>query len=153
MGGHRVLVIGGGGREHALCLGLNNSTEISQIYCSPGNAGTAMFATNVDLSDGGNSSIVEFCQQESIGLVVVGPEAPLCDGLADSLIDQQIACFGPTSELAKLEGSKLHAKQVMNHVGVPTAGFKILDETSDICLLYTSPSPRDGLLSRMPSSA
>ena len=132
MGGHRVLVIGGGGREHALCLGLNNSPEISQIYCSPGNAGTAMCAINVDLSDGGNSSIVDFCQQESIGLVVVGPEAPLCDGLADSLIDQQIACFGPTSELAKLEGSKLHAKQIMNHVGVPTAGFKILDEASDI---------------------
>ena len=85
MAGHRVLVIGGGGREHALCLGLNNSPKISQIFCSPGNAGTAMFARNVDLSVGGNSSIVDFCQQESVSLVVVGPEAPLCDGLADIL--------------------------------------------------------------------
>ena len=132
MAGHRVLVIGGGGREHALCLGLNNSPKISQIFCSPGNAGTAMFARNVDLSVGGNSSIVDFCQQESISLVVVGPEAPLCDGLADILIEQDIPCFGPVGSLANLEGSKLHAKQIMRHVGVPTAGFKILDETSDI---------------------
>ena len=132
MAGHRVLVIGGGGREHALCLGLNNSPKISQIFCSPGNAGTAMFARNVDLSVGGNSSIVDFCQQESISLVVVGPEAPLCDGLADVLIEQEIPCFGPVGSLANLEGSKLHAKQIMRHVGVPTAGFKILDETSDI---------------------
>ena len=132
MGGNRVLVIGGGGREHALCLGLTNSPNISQIYCSPGNAGTAMFAKNIDLSKGGNSGIVEFCQQESIGLVVVGPEAPLCDGLADMLTEQNIPCFGPTSELANLEGSKLHAKEIMKHVGVPTADFKILDETSDI---------------------
>ena len=134
MGGNRVLVIGGGGREHALCLGLNNSPNVSQIYCSPGNAGTAMFAKNIDLSKGGNSGIVEFCQQESIGLVVVGPEAPLCDGLADMLIEQSIPCFGPTSELANLEGSKLHAKEIMKHVGVPTADFKILDETSDIAV-------------------
>ena len=132
MAGHRVLVIGGGGREHALCLGLNNSPKISQIFCSPGNAGTAMFARNVDLSVGGNSSIVDFCQQESVSLVVVGPEAPLCDGLADILIKQDIPCFGPVGSLANLEGSKLHAKQIMRHVGVPTAGFKILDETSDI---------------------
>ena len=132
MAGHRVLVIGGGGREHALCLGLNNSPKISQIFCSPGNAGTAMFARNVDLSVGGNSSIVDFCQQESVSLVVVGPEAPLCDGLADILIEQDIPCFGPVGSLANLEGSKLHAKQIMRHVGVPTAGFKILDETSDI---------------------
>ena len=125
-------MIGGGGREHALCLGLNNSPKISQIFCSPGNAGTAMFARNVDLSVGGNSSIVNFCQQESVSLVVVGPEAPLCDGLADILIEQDIPCFGPVGSLANLEGSKLHAKQIMRHVGVPTAGFKILDETSDI---------------------
>ena len=132
MAGHRVLVIGGGGREHALCLGLNKSPHVSQIFCSPGNAGTAIFAKNVDLSVGGNSSIVDFCQQESVNLVVVGPEAPLCDGLADILINQGIPCFGPVASLANLEGSKLHAKQIMRHVGVPTADFKILDETSDI---------------------
>jgi phosphoribosylamine--glycine ligase len=132
MAGHKVLVIGGGGREHALCLGLNNSPKISQIFCSPGNAGTAMFAINIDLSKEGNSGIVDFCQQESIDLVVVGPEAPLCEGLADILIKQHIPCFGPTRELAKLEGSKLHAKEIMRHVGVPTADFKILDGSSDI---------------------
>ena len=81
MGGHRVLVIGGGGREHALCLGLNESPNVSQIFCSPGNAGTALFATNIDLPTIDGLSVVEFCQQESISLVVVGPEAPLLDTL------------------------------------------------------------------------
>ena len=132
MAGNRVLVIGGGGREHALCLGLNNSSKVSQIFCSPGNAGTAMLAGNVDLSNGDGSNIAEFCRQESVDLVVVGPEAPLCDGLADILIEQGISCFGPVASLANLEGSKLHAKEIMQHVGVPTAGFKILDKTSDI---------------------
>ena len=132
MAGNRVLVIGGGGREHALCLGLNNSSKVSQIFCSPGNAGTAMLASNVDLSNGDGSNIAEFCRQESVDLVVVGPEAPLCDGLADILIEQGISCFGPVASLANLEGSKLHAKEIMQHVGVPTAGFKILDKTSDI---------------------
>jgi len=132
MAGNRVLVIGGGGREHALCLGLNNSSKVSQIFCSPGNAGTAMLARNVDLSNGDGSNIAEFCRQESVDLVVVGPEAPLCDGLADILIEQGISCFGPVASLANLEGSKLHAKEIMQHVGVPTAGFKILDKTSDI---------------------
>ena len=132
MPGHSVLVIGGGGREHALCLGLHKSPQVARIFCSPGNAGTAMFAVNVDLSVGGNSSIADFCRQESVDLVVVGPEAPLCDGLADILVQLDIPCFGPVGSLANLEGSKLHAKQIMRHVGIPTAGFKILDETSDI---------------------
>ena len=148
MGGHKVLVIGGGGREHALCLSLHKSPQVAEIYCSPGNAGTAILGTNVDLLGGGISKVVDFCQQESIDLVVVGPEAPLCDGLADSLIQRQIPCFGPVSELANLEGSKLHAKEVMKQVGVPTADFKILDGTSNIELALSEYSENPWVIKR-----
>ena len=97
---------------------------------------------------GGSQKVVDFCQQESIDLVVVGPEAPLCDGLADSLIQRQIPCFGPVSELANLEGSKLHAKEVMKQVGVPTADFKILDGTSNIELALSEYSENPWVIKR-----
>ena len=128
----RVLVIGGGGREHSLCLGLRQSPQVQEIYCSPGNAGTAVIASNVNLDLTDNSQVVLFCHQNSVDLVVVGPEAPLCNGLADLLHENNIPCFGPIGALAQLEGSKLHAKHIMRQVGVPTADFQILDASSDI---------------------
>ena len=128
----RVLVIGGGGREHSLCLGLRQSPQVREIYCSPGNAGTAVIANNVNLDLTDNSQVVRFCQQNSVDLVVVGPEAPLCNGLADLLHENSMPCFGPIGALAQLEGSKLHAKHIMRKVGVPTADFQILDASSDI---------------------
>jgi phosphoribosylamine--glycine ligase len=132
MADSRVLVIGGGGREHSLCLGLHRSPQVQKIYCSPGNAGTAVIAHNVNLDLNDNSQVVRFCHQNSVDLVVVGPEAPLCNGLADLLHENSIPCFGPVGELARLEGSKLHAKHIMRQVGVPTADFQILDSSSDI---------------------
>tara|TARA_B100001248_G_scaffold77748_1_gene56104 strand:+ start:460 stop:1731 length:1272 start_codon:yes stop_codon:yes gene_type:complete len=132
MGSARVLIIGGGGREHALCLGLAQSHKVAQIFCSPGNAGTANMASNVLIDINNNTAVVDFCQKESIDLVVVGPEAPLCNSLADALIARDIPCFGPVGSLANLEGSKLHAKTIMQQVNVPTAGFVVLDSNSDI---------------------
>lgn len=132
MGKSRVLVIGGGGREHALCLGLSKSNKVGKIFCSPGNAGTAIIADNVDLDITNNSIITKYCLEKSIDLVIVGPEAPLCNSLADTLSESGIPCFGPVGRLANLEGSKLHAKTIMQHVGVPTAEFVILDSKSDI---------------------
>ncbi len=132
MGNSRVLVIGGGGREHALCLGLHKSNKVGKIFCSPGNAGTAVIANNVELDITNNSTVTRYCLDNSIDLVVVGPEAPLCNSLADTLCRSGIPCFGPVGPLANLEGSKLHAKTIMQHVGVPTAGFIILDSESDI---------------------
>ena len=132
MADSRVLVIGGGGREHSLCLGLRQSPQVQEIYCSPGNAGTAVIASNVNLDLTDNSQVVLFCHQNSVDLVVVGPEAPLCNGLADLLHENSIPCFGPIAALAQLEGSKLHAKHIMRQVGVPTADFQILDASSDI---------------------
>ena len=110
---------------------MHSSPLVDRIYCSPGNAGTSMVAINITIGED-NDKIVKFCQNNDIDLVVVGPEAPLCAFLADDLIKNGIQCFGPVGELANLEGSKLHAKQIMEKVGVPTADFTILDNSTNI---------------------
>ena len=130
MAGMSVLVVGGGGREHALCLGLARSESIGQIHCAPGNAGTAEIATNHAFTD--VSDLTNLAFQLDVDYVVAGPEAPLCEGLADKLAKMDVPCFGPVAALARLEGSKLHAKQVMQSNGVPTASFHVLDKDSDI---------------------
>ena len=127
-----VLVIGSGGREHALCAGLVSSPTIGSLFCSPGNAGTASIATNVKLDIGNHDSVIEYCKNHEISLVVVGPEAPLCDGISDSLMSAGINSFGPESYLANLEGSKAFAKEIMVKAGVPTAKVERLQEGSDV---------------------
>tara|TARA_B110001452_G_scaffold262182_1_gene261883 strand:+ start:232 stop:1536 length:1305 start_codon:yes stop_codon:yes gene_type:complete len=130
MAGMSVLVVGGGGREHALCLGLARSESISEIHCAPGNAGTAEIATNHSFSEVGD--LIHLAFQLDVDFVVAGPEGPLCGGLADQLGNMDIPCFGPVAALARLEGSKLHAKQVMAQNNVPTAAFHVLGKDSDI---------------------
>ena len=127
-----VLVVGGGGREHALCIGLANSPSVGAVHCSPGNAGTSMVATNHDISTSDIEGLISLALDIEADLVVVGPEAPLVDGLADSLRDSGVACFGPHSEGARLEASKLHAKEVMRHLDVPTGDFIVVDDESAI---------------------
>jgi len=130
MSGLSVLVVGGGGREHAICLGLSASESVSEIHCAPGNAGTADIATNHNFSE--VSDLIHLAFQLDVDFVIAGPEAPLCEGLADLLAKMDIPCFGPVANLARLEGSKLHAKQVMELNGVPTAKFHVLERDSDI---------------------
>ena len=125
-----VLVVGGGGREHALCLGLAKSPSVTAVHCSPGNAGTSMVASNHNVSSSDIEGIVSLALELDSNLVVVGPEAPLVNGLADSLRDAGISCFGPHSEGARLEASKLHAKEIMKSLGVPTGGHIVVDEKS-----------------------
>ena len=132
MAGSVVLVVGSGGREHSICKQLASSQSVSEIHCSPGNAGTLKFATNHSVSATDVTAMVELATSLGANLVVAGPEAPLCDGLADALSAVNIPCFGPVAKLAHLEGSKLHAKQVMRVAGVPTADFHVLDSDSDI---------------------
>lgn len=131
MGRSTVVVVGGGGREHALCLALDASSHVGSLHCVPGNAGTAHLATNHPIS-GGSDELVRLCIEVGADLVVVGPEAPLCDGLADACEAEGLPCFGPVAALAHLEGSKLHAKQTMDRAGVPTAAYQRLDADSDI---------------------
>ncbi|WP_298864664.1 phosphoribosylamine--glycine ligase [uncultured Gimesia sp.] len=117
----KVLVIGQGGREHALVCKLAESKSVSQVFCAPGNAGTKIDATNVDINASDIPRILAFAKEESIRLAVVGPEVPLVAGMADALREAGVAVFGPSKAAAELEGSKSFAKQMMWKANVPTA--------------------------------
>ena len=132
MAGLRVLIVGSGGREHALAIGLSESPSVDSIHTCPGNAGTSMLGVNHDVSATDVNAVVELAIELSVDLVVVGPEAPLVSGLSDSLREKGIPSFGPHSEGAELEGSKIYAKQVMEELGIPTAAVQILKSDSDI---------------------
>ena len=132
MAGMEVLVVGSGGREHALALGLSQSDSVSSVHCTPGNAGTSMVATNHDVQVSDIEGIVSLAKELMVSLVVVGPEAPLVNGLSDRLRQESIPSFGPHSEGAILEGSKTHAKTVMAALGVPTGRFERIDEIDSI---------------------
>jgi phosphoribosylamine--glycine ligase len=117
----KVLLIGSGGREHALAAALNRDTTLEELHVAPGNPGIAEIALchPIDIDD--NKAIVELAKKLAIDLVVVGPEKPLVNGVADALNKASIACFGPSKAAAQIEGSKDFAKQVMRDAGVPTA--------------------------------
>ncbi|XP_052819821.1 trifunctional purine biosynthetic protein adenosine-3-like [Mya arenaria] len=120
-----VLVIGGGGREHALSWKLAQSSEVKAIYVSPGNAGTDKCGKieNVALDVKDHDSIASWCREKAVELVVVGPEDPLAAGLADSLDSQGIKCFGPSAKAAQIESSKVFAKEFMEKHSIPTARY------------------------------
>ncbi|WP_223788013.1 phosphoribosylamine--glycine ligase [Marinicella meishanensis] len=122
---NRVLVIGSGGREHALAWRLAQSTTVSHTFVAPGNAGTAREPNteNVDLAVNDFAAVINFCRANDISLVVVGPEQPLVDGLVDALSAANIACFGPSAQAAQLEGSKAFAKDFLLRHGIPTAAY------------------------------
>ncbi|MBC7294656.1 MAG: phosphoribosylamine--glycine ligase, partial [Thermoleophilia bacterium] len=109
----KVLVVGGGGREHALVRALRRSPRLTQLYCAPGNAGIAREVELVPLAAEDVDGLAAFAERERIDLTVVGPEAPLVAGLADELRRRGLAVFGPGQEGAQLEGSKSFAKEVM----------------------------------------
>ena len=132
MPGIEVLVVGSGGREHALALGLSNSDSVSKVHCTPGNSGTSLVATNHQVPATDIEGIVDLALDLSVSLVVVGPEAPLVDGLSDRLREESIPSFGPHSEGALLEGSKIHAKMLMQSLGVPTGSFQRVESNESI---------------------
>ncbi|NOJ81338.1 phosphoribosylamine--glycine ligase [Myxococcus xanthus] len=120
----KVLLLGSGGREHALAWKLSQSPLLTQLLCGPGNPGTAKLGTNVALRADVPEEVAAFAKREAVDLVVVGPEAPLVAGVADALADAGIACFGPVAAGARIEGSKAFAKEIMAEAGVPTAAFQ-----------------------------
>ena len=122
----KVGIIGSGGREHALCVSLNNSKNINKIYCIPGNAGTNSIAENITIELSDFEKIKEFIQDNNINIVIVGPEQPLVDGIVDYLQNHKIKVFGPDKLSSKLEGSKTFTKNLCAKYNIPTAEFGIL---------------------------
>ncbi|HEX4590129.1 MAG TPA: phosphoribosylamine--glycine ligase, partial [Gemmataceae bacterium] len=122
-----VLVIGKGGREHALAWKLTQSPRAGTIFCAPGNAGTAHDAVNVPIEPTDFDRLIRFAKKENIGLTVVGPEEPLTLGIVDAFQAAGLKVFGPSKAAARLEGSKVFAKQLMRHADLPTADFRIFD--------------------------
>lgn len=126
-----VLVVGQGGREHALAWKLLQSPQCDRVYCAPGNAGTEIDAENVDIAATDIERLVRFARNERIDLAVIGPEAPLVAGLSDELVRAGIRTFGPSAAASQLEGSKAFAKEIMRQAKVPTADFRIFTAADD----------------------
>ena len=126
----KVGVIGSGGREHALCFSLKSSDKVKQIYCFPGNAGTSSIATNIDIDINDFKKLKDFIIQNDIGLIIIGPEKPLVNGIVDYLEKFNIKVFGPNKIASQLEGSKIFTKQLCEKYKIPTAKFGIFSNTT-----------------------
>ena len=129
----RILLLGSGGREHALVWQLKQSPQVSQVFCAPGNAGIAADAQCVDIKVNELDKLVAFAKENAIDFTVVGPEAPLCDGVVDKFMEAGLAIFGPDKEAAQLEGSKDYAKKFMNKYGIPTAASGTFENADEAC--------------------
>ena len=121
----RVLVIGGGGREHALVWKISQSPKVTEVFCAPGNAGTATIATNVPIPADQIDQLLQFAEENEIGLTVVGPEQPLVMGIVDRFQEKGLRIFGPSARAAELEGSKAFSKNIMKKYGLLTAEYEI----------------------------
>ena len=168
----KVLIVGGGGREHAIAWKVAQSPKVEKIYCAPGNAGIAGLAECVDIGVMDFDAQVTFAREHGIDLVIVGPDDPLAAGAADAFEAAGLRVFGPRKNAAILEGSKAFSKDLMKKYNIPTASYETFDSAEDAlayledapmpivlkadglalgkgvlicntCLLYTSPSPRD----------
>lgn len=118
-----ILIVGSGGREHALTWAIAKSPLCEDLYCSPGNGGIGNSATCVSIDETDHGAVIDFCRLYDIDLVVIGPEAPLVDGLADSLMERNIPVFGPSAKAAQLEGSKGFTKDICAKYNIPTAAY------------------------------
>ena len=127
----KVLVIGGGGREHALVWKLSQSKNIDKIYAAPGNAGIATLAECIRIKANDIKGLADFADKNKIGLTVVGPELPLVMGIVDQFKDRGLSIFGPTGKAAQLEGSKVFAKKIMQKYRIPTAKGEVFDQAKE----------------------
>jgi phosphoribosylamine--glycine ligase len=146
----KVLIVGGGGREHALAWKLQQSPTVEAIFCAPGNAGTEELGENVPLLPNDSRGLRKFARENRIGLTVVGPDDPLAAGLVDEFREENLRIFGPGKAAARLESSKVFAKQLMRSAGVPTAMAGVFDDSKKACrfaekLHYPAVIKADGL--------
>jgi phosphoribosylamine--glycine ligase len=123
----KVLIVGGGGREHALAWKISQSPRVKKIFCGPGNAGIAQLAECVDIQESNIPAMIDLVRREKIDLTVVGPEIPLVAGLVDALEKEGYPVFGPRQRAAEIEGSKVLAKEIMQKYGIPTARYAVFD--------------------------
>jgi phosphoribosylamine--glycine ligase len=128
----RVLVLGSGGREHALVRALSNDPVVTSIHTAPGNPGTADLGSNHVIDPTDPVAVVELAQRLQPGLVVIGPEAPLIAGVGDAVRQAGFPCFGPDAEAARIEGSKAFAKEIMEAAGIPTAAARICESSGEV---------------------
>ncbi|MGD9681279.1 MAG: phosphoribosylamine--glycine ligase [Candidatus Obscuribacterales bacterium] len=128
-----IMIVGGGGREHALAWKIASSPSVSRLYCAPGNGGTAALAgnENVPIAVSAFDEIADFALSKKVDLVVIGPDNPLADGIVDHLEQRGLKCFGPRAAAARLESSKAYAKEKMTEMGVATAGYGVFDNKSE----------------------
>ncbi len=131
----RILILGSGGREHALAWKIAQSPLVEKIFTAPGNPGTAALGENVALAVSDHTAVAAFCKEKNIGLVVVGPDDLLAEGLVDALSGEGIAVFGPSKAAAEIEWSKAYAKHVMQEDGIPTARHRVFN-TADLAKEY-----------------
>jgi phosphoribosylamine--glycine ligase len=131
LGAMKVLVVGGGGREHALVWKIAQSPKVSQIFCAPGNAGIAKLAQCVPIGAEDIVALADFAQREGIDLTVVGPEAPLCAGIADEFQRRGLRIFGPTKSAAEIEGSKVFCRQLLAKWRIPSPKFAAFDDPNE----------------------
>ena len=127
----RILVIGSGGREHALVWKIAQSKLVDKIFCAPGNGGISKTAECLDIKADDTSRLLDFAKREKIDLTVVGPEAPLASGITDEFVKYGLQIFGPVKRAARLEASKVFAKELMAKYKVPTADFKIFGDADE----------------------
>ncbi len=127
----RILVVGSGGREHALVWKIKQSPKVKELYCAPGNGGIAQMAQCVDIEAEDIKGLLKYASEQKIDLTVVGPELPLVDGIVDEFTKAGLKIFGPTKKAAQLEGSKVYAKQFMRKYQIPTAEFQIFSNPDD----------------------
>ena len=127
----KVLVVGGGGREHALVWKIGQSPEVTKVYCAPGNAGISEQATTIPIKANDLNGLLEFALKEKIDLTVVGPEDPLTKGIVDLFESKGLFIFGASRKAAKIEGSKVFAKEMMKKYHIPTAFYEIFDNRDD----------------------
>lgn len=127
----RVLVIGRGGREHAICWALQKSPKLSKLYCAPGNGGIAAVAECVEIAESQFDELAQFALKQEIDLVVVGPDDPLAAGIVDHLESKGLNVFGPRKNAAEIEGSKVFMKQLLKKYAIPTAAYESFDNHAD----------------------